>query len=143
MPKYVPVHETSFREMIEGAMGFQPTAIPGTSELVWERPVSKYTTMRIYSTITRNGTSRGVGEDAIRICLVSNSDNRAHVVASERVYRTKNALETMRRKARELWSYALHHKCQCGHVMVERTGKNGRFYGCSNFPVCRNTKEAS
>ena len=29
---------------------------------------------------------------------------------------------------------------RCGGKLVERSGKNGRFYGCSNFPKCRYTK---
>ena len=26
---------------------------------------------------------------------------------------------------------------RCGGQMVERNGKYGRFYGCSNYPKCR------
>lgn len=29
---------------------------------------------------------------------------------------------------------------QCGAPMLKRSGKNGEFYGCSNYPTCRNTK---
>ncbi|HJB22754.1 MAG TPA: topoisomerase DNA-binding C4 zinc finger domain-containing protein, partial [Candidatus Jeotgalibaca pullicola] len=28
----------------------------------------------------------------------------------------------------------------CGHPMVIKIGKFGKFYACSNFPECRNTK---
>jgi len=28
----------------------------------------------------------------------------------------------------------------CGHPMVNKLGRYGKFYGCSNFPECRNTK---
>ena len=28
----------------------------------------------------------------------------------------------------------------CGTQMIPRQGKNGLFYGCANYPVCRNTK---
>lgn len=32
-------------------------------------------------------------------------------------------------------------KCEkCGHEMVIKMGKYGKFYACSNFPECRNTK---
>lgn len=33
--------------------------------------------------------------------------------------------------------------CECGKPMVLRRGKNGPFYGCSGYPVCRKTKEAN
>ena len=29
---------------------------------------------------------------------------------------------------------------RCGTPMVITTGPRGEFYGCSNFPKCRNTK---
>jgi len=29
---------------------------------------------------------------------------------------------------------------KCGSPMVRRSGKNGEFYGCSNYPTCRNTR---
>ena len=33
--------------------------------------------------------------------------------------------------------------CQCGKPMVLRKGRNGDFYGCSNYPQCRKTKEVN
>ena len=32
---------------------------------------------------------------------------------------------------------------KCGAPMVERTGKNGRFYGCSRYPACKGTRNIS
>ena len=29
---------------------------------------------------------------------------------------------------------------RCGKMLVERNGKNGKFWGCSGFPACRYTK---
>ncbi|WP_193433850.1 type I DNA topoisomerase, partial [Streptococcus suis] len=29
----------------------------------------------------------------------------------------------------------------CGHEMVIKLGRFGKFYACSNFPDCRNTKQ--
>jgi DNA topoisomerase-1 len=29
---------------------------------------------------------------------------------------------------------------RCGSPMIERSGKNGRFYGCSRFPACKGTR---
>ena len=33
-------------------------------------------------------------------------------------------------------------KCdKCGKPMILREGKDGHFYGCSNYPDCKNTKQ--
>lgn len=33
------------------------------------------------------------------------------------------------------------HVCaKCGALMVLRDGKNGQFYGCTNFPKCKYTE---
>ena len=35
-------------------------------------------------------------------------------------------------------------KCpECGSELVERTGKYGKFIGCTNFPECRYTYDLS
>ncbi len=31
--------------------------------------------------------------------------------------------------------------CQCGKPMMLRKGRNGDFYGCSDYPRCRRTRE--
>lgn len=30
---------------------------------------------------------------------------------------------------------------KCGGTMVARDGRNGRFYGCANFPKCRGSTD--
>ena len=30
--------------------------------------------------------------------------------------------------------------CRCGGTLILRNGKNGKFYGCSRFPKCKNTE---
>jgi len=32
---------------------------------------------------------------------------------------------------------------QCGNEMIERQGKKGKFYGCTGYPDCTNTKPIS
>ena len=34
----------------------------------------------------------------------------------------------------------LKYKCSCGGFLVLREGKNGLYYGCTNFPICRRVK---
>jgi ssDNA-binding Zn-finger/Zn-ribbon topoisomerase 1 len=41
-------------------------------------------------------------------------------------------------KGREGWKEVT--MCECGGVMVLRDGKKGKFYGCSHYPKCKNTK---
>ncbi|MGK4468463.1 restriction endonuclease [Mammaliicoccus sciuri] len=37
--------------------------------------------------------------------------------------------------------FSINEKCpKCNHELVTRTGKNGQFLGCSNYPNCRYTK---
>jgi DNA helicase-4 len=31
--------------------------------------------------------------------------------------------------------------CSCGGYMIKRAGKYGAFYGCSNWPICKNKKK--
>ena len=33
--------------------------------------------------------------------------------------------------------------CQCGKPMMLRKGRNGDFYGCSDYPRCRRTREVN
>ena len=33
--------------------------------------------------------------------------------------------------------------CPKGHKMVVRSGRYGKFYGCSNYPGCKETKQIS
>lgn len=32
-------------------------------------------------------------------------------------------------------------KCECGAIMIMREGKYGKFWGCSKYPKCTNTKQ--
>lgn len=58
--------------------------------------------------------------------------------------KVKKQHKTNVEKARVYRNYNLINggKCpECGGVLVERSGKYGNFYGCSNFPKCRHTEK--
>lgn len=140
---YVAVHRNEFEaKMTE--MGFEHVNVQGTLELVYERKIPDTSFgVRILSSIDpRNGVSREVGADAIRVTLW-NYDTDRPIKIEKRVHRTgtvEGVLERTRERARDVWGKYLENKCSCGKgVMVERNGKNGKFLGCSNYPTCKNT----
>ena len=140
---YVAIHRNVFEAEMT-AMGFTIVNLPGTFELVYERkiPNTDYG-VRIFSSIDKHtAISRDVGADAIRVTLWNYAKNRP-IKMDRRVNRTgteKGVLERTRERARELWGWCTKHQCSCGHgIMVERSGKNGKFLGCSNYPDCTNT----
>lgn len=142
---YVPVRRIAFEtEMLD--MGFAHVDVKGTLELVYERriPNSVYG-IRILSTIDpRNGLSRDVGTDAIRVTLWNYTKERP-VKVERRVNRTgteDGVIKRTRDRAREVWGWAVNNQCSCGNgVMVERKGPKGKFLGCSNYPTCKKTAQ--
>ena len=70
--------------------------------------------------------------------------------AREELFRLRMGLATnqvenpmsVRAKRRELARIMTDIDCdECGKPMIVRTGKRGRFLGCSGYPKCRNTSE--
>jgi hypothetical protein len=151
--RYVELQIDEFRNFIELQMGFVEIAVPGTSERVWERKKTPRFSVRIYSTIVsdlyENGKSRPSGEDAIRTVVFDNVLSRI-VYSHSSTYRTKNALDNMRERAREAWIWIGKESvvCSCGSLMTVRKSErilNGKlisskFYGCTNYPKCKLTK---
>ncbi|GAB4379929.1 MAG: type I DNA topoisomerase [Calditrichia bacterium] len=68
-----------------------------------------------------------------------------YVDTLDKFYRPFHAsLEKVREKKKEIKKELQEEtelKCEiCGRVMVVKWGRNGRFYACSGFPECKNTK---
>lgn len=77
MGTFVSVSQSDFESFVL-PLGFQPLNLPGTKELVYGKRMDCRNhpfTVRIYSGINPDGNSRGVGSDAIRVCLVSRNSN--------------------------------------------------------------------
>lgn len=152
--RYVPISETEMRDLLETQMGFEQIRLDGTIELVFQRQVSSKSgktfpyAVRVYSSIAYGG-SRECGEDAIRVVLVDLETGRAMKVlgegkgkAGKRIYRTKSAMTNLRERCRDYFRHVFSHSCpKCGKVMAVRTGRNGKFLGCSNYPECDGTKQ--
>ena len=95
------------------------------------------------------------GEDAIRIVLgvVLKGDRFKPLAKSRKVLRTApqgapaDRLEAFLGRLRQILreTYAAGRKVptcpDCAGPMVERSGRNGTFYGCLGYPECRGTRQ--
>jgi len=127
-----------FEKALPGAAKLNDEKTRGAGELIYEIPLNGVS-IYIYSSISKTGISRGVGEDAIRIALVDNVSQKA--VGTKKVYRVPGW--GLRLKARIVEFTAGKHRIprcpQCNSAMVRRKGKYGDFWGCLGFPNCRYT----
>jgi len=140
MGTYVKINGKEFADFIESQMKFHEIKIPGVFERTWEFDIDDRFALRVYSTIsTDDNISRSVGADAIR-CMVFDKKTQQITRLESRVHRTKNAFTNMRERCRELYKHIKHNRCVCGGVLVERSGRNGKFLGCSTYPACKHTK---
>jgi hypothetical protein len=140
MPSYVPIDAAEMQAVMRD-MGFDALPQRPGAEIVYARTIGRRPVqLRVFSSVVPDaGVSREVGQDAIRIVLHSTTTDRPIPVEFSRVYRTKNALTTLKDRAREAWSYAKDHTCdRCHGVMVERTNrKTGeRFMSCADWKEC-------
>lgn len=140
MGRYVEISGDEFQRYIEAEMKFHEVQLDGVFERTWEFDVNDSFSIRVYSTIDKRGdVSRDIGKDAIR-CLIIDRSTQRILKMDARVHRTKNALPNMRDRCRELYKHIRDNQCGCGGLLVTRSGKSGKFLGCSNYPTCKNTK---
>lgn len=145
--RYVPISENEMRNLMN-SMGFEVVTEAGSSELVFERKVETRSgktyphSVRVYSSVIPGSVSRECGEDAIRIVLFNADTGRpVKQEGKKRIYRTKNALNNLKERCREIFKNVMTNACpKCNHVMVARKGKHGDFMGCTNYPDCKETK---
>lgn len=99
--------------------------------------------LRIYSTISeRTGEVRDKGEDAIRTVIWSKKMSMP-VGGRTKTLRIETWRKNLGNKVVELlnqWQDKVVECDECGSWMVKRDGKNGEFFGCSKYPVCKNTE---
>jgi hypothetical protein len=136
MSKYQPIAENEMREFL-GNQGFSEVKVDRCQELVMGKVVRKGNhpvCVRVYTSIS-HGAGREVGEDAIRVVLVT-KDEKAGVVVfgkSRRVYRVEGWKANLQNRL-DSWDENLGPQCpKCGGWMALRKGKNGEFWGCSLF----------
>lgn len=125
--------------------GFKKITVAGTSELIYAKRVDRdglQLSLRIYTGINPSGNSRGVGEDAMRATIFWRKPDGTVKMAggSKRVHRVAGWRKNLQNRL-DKWEELLGPSCpECGNPMVERDGKNGKFYGCSNYPQCKATR---
>jgi len=96
----------------------------------------------VRSSVKANGFSAAAGEDSIRLYLMNIETKKP---LAEKVdawtQRTKGWEKRMIQKIRKLYKKGLKMlNCpKCNGVMLERDGKFGKFFGCSNYPACKHT----
>ena len=146
MATFYNISDEEMREFL-GSQGFTQIAVPRTFELVFGKRVDRDNlklTLRIYTGINPHyGSSRDVGTDAIRVTLFMLSpDGRiVKIGGSKRVHRVTNWKKNLQSRL-DSWTDCMpKNKCsQCGSPMLIRTGKSGKFLGCSKYPECKNTE---
>lgn len=153
--RYVEISESEMAALMEDQLGFDQEFIPGTTEIVWQRQVENEAgkkfpyAVRVYSSIAY-GSSRGCGEDAIRVVIINLDTGRPIKLqptkgkAGKRIYRTKGAMTNLNTRIRESVAYVTNPSNQCpdcNSLMVSRNGKYGEFLGCTNYPDCRGTRK--
>jgi hypothetical protein len=95
--------------------------------------------LRVFTGIWPTGESRGVGEDAIRVQMAQKVDDGTPVGGIFTVggSRRVNRVETWRKNLQlriDRWQEMIGPKCpKCDHLMVEREGKKGKFWGCTQY----------
>ena len=115
------------------------------------------TGFRVFTSTAVDSTSaRECGKDAVRIVVGAWKEGAFKPTAkSRRILRTapKGADESKRVEAfierlvghmRTAYKEAATvEECRCGHAMALRSPRTGSdFYGCTNYPECRNTRPA-
>jgi hypothetical protein len=142
MAEYYNISEDEMRQFLE-AQGFVQVHPPRTTELVFGKRVDQDNiplTLRVYTGINPSGDSRPVGTDAIRVTLfMQNPDKKiSKLGGSKRVHRVLFWKKNLQDRIDSWLDFMPKHKCTaCGFPMVPRM--KGKFFGCSQFPKCRNT----
>lgn len=119
--------------------GFVEVQIPGTKERVYSRFVDRDAGIcqRVYTSVVGD-SSRGVGEDAIRVVLVTKLKNGEvkFVGADRRVHRVAGWRENLQERI-NAWRDQIGPKCTaCGCPTVLKKTKRP-FWGCCRYPLCR------
>ena len=154
--EYTRITNTEMRALLQ-PLGFVVMDIRDTHEIVYGCVVRKEGirspfSLRVYTTIA-NGAGRNVGEDAIRVGLFV----RKPVVGQEyvtwpavpigwttRTHRTQNWRVNLLIRCHPeqgSWRVLIGDVCpSCGMFFVKRESKYGVFWGCINFPACKQTR---
>jgi len=143
---FVSPSEFNIIEFLE-SRGFQELELQGVKECVFGKRVGRSLSLRVYTTIdSRNGQIRKKGSDAIRVELFHrNSDGEITLCGhSQRVNRIKTWKKNLSKRLENWEQDIAGPTCdRCGNPMVRRTSQYGAFWGCTQYPKCDHTVDAS
>ena len=79
--KYTEITEEQMSELLKEGKGWMKGVQAGSREVVytWNLKSVPGVVIRVYSSITHSGVSRGKGKDAIRVCAVNTITNRGWI----------------------------------------------------------------
>lgn len=133
MSRYVPFTLSEFKENIVYKPIWIDTTNSNSNEYIYTMTLNNGIQIIIYSSIhTKYDETRAVGLDAVRIIVKSNS----RVINKATCYRTVNCFDNIKKKITAFYKQYSNCKvcstCNNGHL-VQREGKYGIFYGCTNY----------
>ena len=141
---YVERNKAEFDALLVDRLRFRVVDLKGTNEIVYQRDgVNAPYSVRVYSSLRKGtGRTRDCGDDAIRVVMVSQESGHAMKIMGEgkkskagrRINRTKGAMNNLERRVKEyLLMGTRDYLCpKCGRMMAVRSGRNGKFLGCTH-----------
>lgn len=124
------------------AQGYQEIKLKGVKELVYAKVVDRqrHLCVRVYTSVVGE-TSRGVGEDAIRVQLVTKVGNDPKIIGTDkRVHRVEGWKKNLQDRL-DKWPDQLGPNCPiCGAATVQRRSGRGPFWGCCRYPHCKSVQ---
>lgn len=140
--KFVRFNLSEFKAALSYLPGNYRNAVVKAWEYVFDIEVPGATgiIIRIYSSVDKiTGYSRDKGADKIKMFLV-NEKFQTPMSESESILRTVGWSARLPEKISLLSAKAHKMICPNCHIpLVKRTGRNGDFLGCQNFPDCKQT----
>ncbi len=123
--------------------GFVEVQVPGTRERVFSRFVTTGICQRVLTSVVGD-TSRGVGEDAIRVVLVTKLANGEIklIGVDKRVHRVEGWRANLGQRL-DSWREQMGPTCPaCNSPTVLKKTKRP-FWGCCRYPVCQTYQDAA
>ena len=140
MATFVEVSGAEMEAFLIG-LEFRSVEIPNCREQVYGKRIDQKgipLTIRVYTGIV-SGKSRECGADAIRVAVFTRTPNGPVMLSgSKRVHRVQGWKRNLQERIDGMLTSL--RICKCGKPMAVRTGKDGEFFGCTGYPVCRRTE---
>jgi len=137
---YTEITEGEMDEFLIEEMDFTPsTDVKSAKERIYDYPFStkggEDLMIRVYSSIdSRTRRSRESGEDAIRVVLMWKDGSEWKAIgSSKRVHRIQTWRKNLKKRLSN-WKDMIEGRCgNCGAPLSVRSGKHGKFLGCSRY----------